>query len=329
MEIILKNRLDDSLILFAHICSRMEDVKPVKVGWYNAFRPWTLHGAIIPVLIGGAIAYHDGFFCWWIFLLVMIGGCLLQSAANLLNTYGDFVLGTDTAENHTRSPELVTGALKPKSVFRMGILCLVITALIGVVFIWYVGWGILIIGLVGIAGAALYTIGISYKYHATGLFSVFFLMGILMPIGTYYVLTGNFSWEVLLLSLPNAFFITAVLSGNETRDYFEDKKSNVGTLSGKLSYENSKRLYLILCSIPYPLISALVIIGQAPIGCLLALLSLWNFRKIYLNSKNAPENPKASFMLVPLAFKANWIFGLLLVAGYLISLYAFPGVAYV
>ena len=31
-------------------------VKPVKAGWWNAFRPWTLHGAVVPVLIGGFIA---------------------------------------------------------------------------------------------------------------------------------------------------------------------------------------------------------------------------------------------------------------------------------
>lgn len=91
----------------------MSGVKPVKAGWWNAFRPWTLHGAVVPVLIGGAVAYRDGSFDLLMFILVMIGGCLLQSAANLLNTYGDFSKGTDTVENETRSPELVTGVLKP------------------------------------------------------------------------------------------------------------------------------------------------------------------------------------------------------------------------
>ena len=51
----------------------MPDVKPVKAGWYNVFRPWTLHGAIVPVLIGGAVAYHDGGFDTIMFLLVLAG----------------------------------------------------------------------------------------------------------------------------------------------------------------------------------------------------------------------------------------------------------------
>ena len=36
----------------------MAGVKPVKAGWWNVFRPWTLHGAIIPVLIGGVVAFQ-------------------------------------------------------------------------------------------------------------------------------------------------------------------------------------------------------------------------------------------------------------------------------
>ncbi len=42
------------------------------------------------------------------------------------------------------------------------------------------------------------------------------------------------------------------------------------------------------------------------------------------NSRKAPTDARASFMLVPLAFKMNWHFGVLLVAGYLIQYYALP-----
>ena len=33
-----------------------------------------------------------------------------------------------------------------------------------------------------------------------------------------------------------------MLAGNETRDYYEDKAANVGTLTGHMSYENGMRL---------------------------------------------------------------------------------------
>lgn len=302
----------------------MKDVRPVKAGWYNAFRPWTLHGAVIPVLIGGAIAYHDGDFNWWIFILVLIGGCLLQSAANLLNTYGDFEKGTDTVENRHRSPELVSGKLRPKAVLMMGAACLGITALIGIVFIWYIGWGILWFGVAGIVGAGMYTIGASYKYHGMGLIGVFILMGMLMPMGTYYVMAGTVTWEVVLLSLPNAFLITAVLSGNETRDYYEDRKANVGTLSGRLSYKGSMNLYLALNTIAFPILAVLIIAGEAPWTTALAMLTLYDLYLVFKNSRNAENDKMSNIRLVPMAFKLNWHFGVLLVIGYLLY-YAVPG----
>jgi len=303
----------------------MEEIKPVKTGWYNAFRPWSLHGAVVPVLIGGVVAYHDGSFCWWIFLMIVVCGCLLQSAANLLNTYGDFVKGTDTVENEVRSPELVTGKLKPKAILMVGLACLGITALCGLVFIWYIGWGILIFGILGLAGAGLYTVGLSYKYHAMGLISVFFMMGVLMPLGTYYTMVGAISYEVLLMSLPNAFVITAVLSGNETRDYYEDKKANVKTLSSLLSYKGSLNLYYVLNAIAFPILFVLILTQVIPWTCGVAFVTLIDLYILMKNGKGAHECKRNSLLLVPLSFRLNWHFGVLLVIGYLIGYYAFPG----
>ena len=302
----------------------MSGVKPVKAGWWNAFRPWTLHGAVVPVLLGGAVAYRDGSFDLLMFVLVLIGGCLLQSAANLLNTYGDFSKGTDTVENETRSPELVTGILRPKHVLMMGAACILVTCLIGLVLIHHCGWGLLIYGILGIIGAGMYTIGLSFKYHGMGQFVVFLMMGILMPLGTYYVMTSEFSMEVLLLSLPNAFMITAVLCGNEMRDYQEDRKAGVCTLCGQMSYENGMKLYIAENVIAFPILVALVIAGVAPVGCLLAMLTLYDLNILYRNSRRAHEDPHSGFMLVPLCFKLNWHFGVLMVAGYVIQLIILP-----
>ena len=306
----------------------MADVKPVKAGWWNVFRPWTLHGAVVPVLIGGAVAFQTAelnALSVTMFLLIMLGGCLLQSAANILNTYGDFKTGVDTVENETRSPELVTGVLTPKKVLYAGLACLGVTALLGLVFIWYSGWGILVYGLLGILGAGTYTVGLSYKYHAMGQASVFVMMGLLMPLGTYCVLTGEmFSLEVFLLSLPNTFMITGVLAGNEMRDYWEDRKAGAGTLIGHFSYEIGMRIYLFEALVSFPILIVLVACGAAPAGCLLALLTLYDAYILVQNSRQAPTDPHASFMLVPLCFKLNWHFGVLLVIGYVLDMNIIP-----
>ena len=307
----------------------MREMRPVRPGWFNAFRPWTLHGAVVPVMLGGVIAYGDGHFNLWIFLLVLAGGCLLQSASNLLNTYGDFVKGTDTVENSLRSPELVTGALRPRSVLLAGLGCLVLTALIGLVLIWHIGWGILLFGIAGIFGAAFYTVGVSYKYRGMGLISVFVLMGLLMPMGTYYSLSGSLSWEVLWASIPNALLITAVLSGNETRDYLQDRETGVGTFSSRFSYRFSLGLYIALCSAPFPVLVVLVASGALPWPCLLAMAALPMLRSTVLNALAAAGDRPSNMSLVPMAFTLNWVFGALLISGYIIAQQFLTGAIYV
>ena len=294
-------------------------VKPVKAGWWNAFRPWTLHGAVVPVLIGGFIAFRYidvDIAAVIILILTVIAGCLLQSAANLLNTYGDYQKGTDTVENETRSPELVTGVLKPKHVLWMGLACLGLTCLIGIVFIFYIGWKILIFGALAMAGAGLYTA--VYKYHALGQVNVFVMMGVLMPLGTYFVLTGELAWEPVVIGLPNAFLITGVLGGNEMRDYYDDKEANVGTLMGHFSYRTGMAIYRFESVIAFIILAVLLIIGYAPWPCALAFLSAYDLYVVLMNSSKAAEDKHASFMLVPLCFKLNWHFGVLLSVGYLL-----------
>ena len=294
-------------------------VKPVKAGWWNAFRPWTLHGAVVPVLIGGFIAFRYidvDIAAVIILVLTVIAGCLLQSAANLLNTYGDYQKGTDTVENETRSPELVTGVLKPKHVLWMGLACLGLTCLIGIVFIFYIGWKILIFGALAMAGAGLYTA--VYKYHALGQVNVFVMMGVLMPLGTYFVLTGELAWEPVVIGLPNAFLITGVLGGNEMRDYYDDKEADVGTLMGHFSYRTGMAIYRFESVIAFVILAVLLTIGYAPWPCALAFLSAYDLYVVLVNSSKAAEDKHASFMLVPLCFKLNWHFGVLLSVGYLL-----------
>lgn len=303
----------------------MPRVKPVKAGWWNAFRPWTLHGAVVPVLIGGAVACFDADFdilSWTVLILIVVAGCLLQSAANLLNTYGDYKKGTDTVENETRSPELVTGVLRPDDVKRAGILCLVAVCVLGLIFIWYCGWGILVYGILGIAAAGTYTTGMAFKYHGMGQFVVFIAMGLLMPMGTYYVLTGMHSTEVLLLGLPNAFLITAVLCGNETRDYQEDRDAGVRTLCSHFTREGALRLYLFENTVAFLILALLIVSGVAPWTCLLGFIALYDLLVLYRNAEASGEDPHANFMLVPLAFRMNWHLGLLLVAGYVLGQFA-------
>ncbi|MCQ2056300.1 MAG: prenyltransferase [archaeon] len=302
--------------------------EPVKAGWRNVFRPWSLHGAIVPALIGGMLAFDIDSSASKIllFVLALVACGLFQSIANIFNTYGDFIKGADTIENETRSPELVSGIMTTRQVLSAGISCIVVLFIIGLIFLWY--WQdnlftlcvITTYGIIGIFSATMYTVGVSYKYHGLGQIMVFIMFGFLMPSGVYFFITGQmFTWQHLLICLPNALIITGVLAGNEMRDYYEDKKSKIRTLSGCMSYGRGMMLYLCESLVPFIVLFGLIICGVLPLLCSIGFIALYDAYSLYMNSKEAPFDNRASFMLVPICFRLNWHFGILLVLGYTVS----------
>jgi 1,4-dihydroxy-2-naphthoate octaprenyltransferase len=67
--------------------------------WFLAARPKTLTGAIIPVLLGSALAFSDGQFKTAPALLCALFACGMQIAANFINDLFDFQKGTDRRED--------------------------------------------------------------------------------------------------------------------------------------------------------------------------------------------------------------------------------------
>ena len=63
--------------------------------WWLAARPKTLTGAMIPVLLAGALLVHEGAMRHtglWVCCLMF--ACLMQIAANLINDLFDFLKGS-------------------------------------------------------------------------------------------------------------------------------------------------------------------------------------------------------------------------------------------
>src|SRR4051794_29049425 len=59
--------------------------------WMLAARPKTLPAAVAPVLVGTAMAIHDGVFRPLPAFAALLGSLLLQIGVNLANDYFDFV----------------------------------------------------------------------------------------------------------------------------------------------------------------------------------------------------------------------------------------------
>lgn len=82
-----------------------------------------------------------------------------------------------------------------------------------------------------------------YKYFALGDLGVFILMGPLIVVGTYYGLTGLFSYNAVYVSIPIGLLVAAILHANNMRDIIDDKKKRVKTISVLIGLKLSKIMF--------------------------------------------------------------------------------------
>jgi 1,4-dihydroxy-2-naphthoate polyprenyltransferase len=205
--------------------------------WMQASRAWTLAMPFMSVSVGTAAALRNGFFSPLIYLAAALGAVALQAGANMVNDYYDFVNGTDLADwNAPESfgPGLVIqrGFLRPEQVWWGGIVALVFGSILGLFLVAACGWPVLVLGLVGVAGAYFYTgAPLQLAYRGLGDLMVFTLMGPGYVLGAYYVQALHFSSAALVASLPMGFLCSGVLQVNNLRDIANDQAHGKRTLA--------------------------------------------------------------------------------------------------
>src|SRR5215471_17517288 len=130
--------------------------------WMQASRAWTLAMPFMSVSVGTAAALRNGIFSPLTYLAAALGAVELQAGANMVNDYYDFVNGTDLAdwnapENFGPGLVIQRGFLSPDQVWWGGIVALVFGSTLGLILVAICGWPVLVLGLVGVAGAYFYT----------------------------------------------------------------------------------------------------------------------------------------------------------------------------
>jgi 1,4-dihydroxy-2-naphthoate polyprenyltransferase len=197
--------------------------------WIQASRAWTLAMPFMSVSVGTAAALRHGFFSPWTYIAAALGAVALQAGANMVNDYYDFVNGTDLADwNAPESfgPGLVIqrGLLRAEQVWWGGIFALLFGSILGLILVAACGWPVLVLGLIGVAGAYFYTgAPLQLAYRGFGDLMVFTLMGPGYVLGAYYVQALSFSPAALVASLPMGFLCSGVLQANNLRDIENDR----------------------------------------------------------------------------------------------------------
>ncbi len=226
--------------------------------WILAIRPYSLGASIIPVAVGSALAYTDGGFQFVPALLCMLFAVLMQCTANLVNDYCDFIKGADRPDRLGSDRALAKGYIT-KPAMKWGILCFTLAAaIIGCCTLgWalthgtliYNGWELVVVGIVCILFAYLYTAGPwALAYHALGDVAVVLFFGLVPTFFTYYIQTCGWSSEVILAAIACGLVIDTMLWINNFRDRIEDARCGKRTLIVVLGEKVGRWGYLVLGS---------------------------------------------------------------------------------
>ncbi|HKP52724.1 MAG TPA: 1,4-dihydroxy-2-naphthoate octaprenyltransferase [Chloroflexia bacterium] len=284
--------------------------------WWGAIRPWSYTAAVIPVLLGAAIAAYYRVFNGWTVLLALIGSIAIQMGTNLTNDYYDFRKGADSPNSLGTGGSLLRGDLTPTQVFIGGILAFGVGIAIGLYLVSLTGPFIFWLGLFSVAVGFFYTAGpFALAYVGLGEVAVFIFMGPVMVIGSYYVQAQTVTWPVVLASLPVGFLVAAILHANNLRDLESDRQIGKRTLATLLGRAGANVEYYVLVLGTYLSLAVMVLAGIAPWLTLISIVTL-PFAIKLMRTVAAETEPKKLHPVLRQTARLHMQFGLLLVIGW-------------
>ena len=211
--------------------------------WIVGARVKTLPAAVAPVLIGTSYAEKIN---WSNALLALVVSLFLQIAVNFANDYSDGVRGTDT---HRIGPVrlVASGLASASSVKAAALISFLIAAIAGFVLALTISPWLFLVGATSIWAAWGYTGGKKpYGYFGFGELSVFIFFGLVATVGSYYIQTEQFNWQIFLLALPVGTLSCAILAINNLRDLPQDKLVGKRTMAVRIGEKNTRVFFMLL-----------------------------------------------------------------------------------
>lgn len=288
---------------------RLEGAK----AWLLAVRPWSFPASLVPMLVGGSLAYAKGSFDAPLLLLTLGGGLLFHIGANLFNTYFDFNRGVDTAK-HADDRTLVDSVLGPQQLVWAGTACFAMGAGAGAALAAISGWPIALLGAIGVLLAFFYTAGpFGYKYRSLGDIGIFLSFGPLLVLGAYMVQRQNFAFTPLLFSLPLGLFVDGILHANNMRDVAADARAGARTLAHALGPAGSRWALYVMLLAPY--LFALAFAAWFSPWTLLPVLTAPLALQLAMQARPGPGFREAMALLPQKVAQVGMLYGLLLAVG--------------
>lgn len=238
--------------------------------WIDGARPRTLVAAIVPVLLGAAVAPGGVAVLDFVVRggLAAIVSLALQVAVNYANDYSDGVRGTDDVRVGPRRL-VASGDASPKSVRRAALVAVGVAMIAGGALAAMTTWWLVLVGAASVVAAWGYTGGPRpYGYSGWGEVFVFVFFGLVATMGTTYVIVEEWSVRSFIVGSIAGLLAVALLVVNNLRDLDNDARVGKRTLAVRLGDRATRRLY-VAC---YVVVFAIVV--SAALGRPIVLISI-------------------------------------------------------
>ncbi|WP_342598690.1 1,4-dihydroxy-2-naphthoate polyprenyltransferase [Psychrobacillus sp. FSL H8-0483] len=243
--------------------------------WWKLTRPHTLTASFAPVFLGTMIALYDTNINWLLFLAMLFACLLIQAATNMFNEYYDFARGLDSEESVGIGGAIVRNGVKPKTVMQLALLLYGVAALLGIYICYESSWMLLVVGAVSMLIGYLYTGG-PYPIAYTPFGELFsgVVMGMLIVLISTFIQVGTIPYSAILISIPSALLVAAIMLSNNIRDLVEDKEGGRKTMAILVGRKNAIKVLASFFIISYLWIVGLVLMQVVTPFALLVLLSI-------------------------------------------------------
>ena len=187
--------------------------------WIGAARPRTLPAAFAPVVVGSALAWHDGAFNLAAASLCLGFSVLVQIGTNFANDYYDFIRGADTRARVGPRRAVAAGLIAPSTMKRAMSAAFLAAFVVGLGLVAWGGPWLIAIGVASILCGIAYTGGPwPLAYHGLGDLFVFVFFGLVAVGGTYFVQAGRLPLDAVLAGVPIGLLAANILVVNNYRD---------------------------------------------------------------------------------------------------------------
>ena len=276
-------------------------------------------------LIAGLLAITDRRFETVPFLLVLLGYLVLHAVSNLSNDYFGYRRGHDTADSPRRRYTLhpiASGAVTPRLlVTGLTLLSLLALAIAGY-FIVLRGWPAVL--LAGLGAVLLYAYDAApraLKELGLGEVAAFVVWGPLMIGGGYYVITGSWSGDAFLASIPYGLGTASILIGKHIDQRSFDSSQQQRTLPVLLGEGGARLLNRLVVAGMYLLTGVGILAGAlSPLTVLVLIAAPRALRAWRVMARPAPAEPPVGYVGWPLWYHRvclvhNRLFGWVFILG--------------